>query len=85
MDTVEELKAEVARLRAALEEIANPHPEYFKGKGCSDGNCVVYSGAGWQHTNGGCHCPESRAMWVRMRLQKLMQDAKEALEGKKPA
>ena len=77
MDSIEE---KYTIYQKVLLEIANPSPEYFRGKGCSDGHCIVFKPSG-MHTNGGCHCDrdDSKRMWVRMRLQKIIQDAKEAL------
>lgn len=74
---------EILRLRAVLTLLSSDRPEYFKDRGCGDGNCIVYKPEG-QHTNGGCKCGTRYAAkdWAATKLRWAKQIAVEALKEK---
>lgn len=81
---VVELSAKNERLKTYLTEMASVRPSYFKDRGCSDGNCVIYKPEG-MHTNGGCKCGTKydTKQWAGLKLRWFKQQAREALEPKK--
>ena len=70
----------IDHIKTLLLELASSQPEYWKGKGCSDGNCVIYKPEGI-HTNGGCKCGtrfankdwgHNKLQWYNWKIQDII-------------